>query len=214
MKIDLHVHTSEVSSCGRVPAAEMARLYHKAGYDAIVITDHLIAGKNQEMPMPERVSWYLSGYRAAKAEGEKLGLTGCRILEPKAADGTIGGGMVGELPEAMPKERFLMQVKELTGQPMVRHAGGPAMVRRVALCGGSGSFLIDNALAAGADIYLTADIKYHDFQRATESMAIADIGHYESEQYTREILESIIVECAPLLPVYHTTECTNPIHIL
>ena len=75
MRIDLHVHTSEVSGCGKVPAAEMARLYHEAGYDAIVITDHLIAGKNAEMPMAERADWYLSGYRAAKAEGERLGLT-------------------------------------------------------------------------------------------------------------------------------------------
>ncbi len=75
MKLDLHVHTSEVSGCGRVPGADMARLYRQAGYDGIVITDHLIAGKNQDMPMPERVAWYLSGYRAAKAEGEKLGLT-------------------------------------------------------------------------------------------------------------------------------------------
>lgn len=75
MKIDLHVHTSEVSSCGRVPAAEMVRLYCEAGYDAIVITDHLIAGKNAEMPMDERVRWYLSGYHAAKAEGDKRGLT-------------------------------------------------------------------------------------------------------------------------------------------
>lgn len=75
MRIDLHVHTSEVSGCGKVPAAEMARLYREAGYDAIVITDHLIAGKNAEMPMDERADWYLSGYRAAKAEGERLGLT-------------------------------------------------------------------------------------------------------------------------------------------
>ena len=75
MRIDLHVHTSEVSGCGKVPAAEMARLYHEAGYDAIVITDHLIAGKNAEMPMDERADWYLSGYRAAKAEGEGLKLT-------------------------------------------------------------------------------------------------------------------------------------------
>ncbi len=75
MKIDLHVHTSETSGCGKIPGAEMARLYHEAGYDAIVITDHLIAGKNQDMPAPERAAWYLSGYHAAKAEGEKLGLT-------------------------------------------------------------------------------------------------------------------------------------------
>ena len=87
MKLDLHVHTSEVSGCGRVPAAEMARLYHEAGYDGIVITDHLIAGKNQEMPMPERAAWYLSGYRAAKAEGEKLGLTVLLGAEARMAGG-------------------------------------------------------------------------------------------------------------------------------
>ena len=75
MKLDLHVHTSEVSSCGHVPAEEMVRLYRDAGYDAIVITDHLIAGKNAEMPMDERALWYLSGYRAARAEGERLGMT-------------------------------------------------------------------------------------------------------------------------------------------
>ena len=74
MRIDTHVHTSEVSSCGKVPAADMAALYVKAGYDAIVITDHLIAGKNADMAMDERVNWYLSGYRAARAVGGKLGL--------------------------------------------------------------------------------------------------------------------------------------------
>jgi len=75
MKIDLHVHTREVSSCGKVPGAEMARLYYEAGYDAIVITDHLKAGYMSEMPLDERVEWYLSGYRAAKKAGDRLGLT-------------------------------------------------------------------------------------------------------------------------------------------
>lgn len=75
MKIDLHVHTSEVSECGRVPGAEMARLYKAAGYDAIVITDHMLACMNEEMPAAARRDWYLSGYRAAREEGEKIGLT-------------------------------------------------------------------------------------------------------------------------------------------
>ena len=74
MTLDLHVHTSETSGCGKVPAAEMARLYKEAGYDGITITDHLIARKNIEMPTEDRVNWYLGGYRAAKAEGERLGL--------------------------------------------------------------------------------------------------------------------------------------------
>ena len=75
MKIDVHVHTSEVSGCGQLPGAEMARLYKQAGYDAIVITDHLIAGTHRDMTPEARAEWYVSGYRAAKAEGEKIGLT-------------------------------------------------------------------------------------------------------------------------------------------
>ena len=87
MRIDLHVHTSETSSCGKVPAAEMARLFHEAGYAAITITDHLIAGKNIDMPVKQRVDWYLSGYRAARAAGEKLGLTVLLGAEARMADG-------------------------------------------------------------------------------------------------------------------------------
>ena len=61
MKIDVHVHTSEVSGCGQLPGAEMARLYKQAGYDAIVITDHLIAGTHQDMTPEARAEWYVSG---------------------------------------------------------------------------------------------------------------------------------------------------------
>lgn len=135
--------------------------------------------------MPEGVSGILAA---------KLGLTGCRILEPKADNPAIGSGMVGELAEAMTKIDFLLKVKALTGQPTIRHAGGPATVRRVALCGGSGSFLIGEAIADGADIYLTADLKYHDFQRSTDRTAVADIGHYESEQFATEIISRAILE--------------------
>ena len=135
--------------------------------------------------MPEGVSGILA---------DKLGLSACRILGPKNDNPAIGGGMVGDLPEAMTKTAFLLKVKTLTGQPMIRHAGGPDKVRRIALCGGSGSFLIDEAIAAGADIYLTADIKYHDFQRATECTALADIGHFESEQFAKEIIYSAILK--------------------
>lgn len=102
MKIDLHVHTSEVSGCGKVPAAEMVCLYREAGYDAITITDHLIAGKNQEMPMAERVEWYLSGYRAAKAEGEKLGLTVLQGAEVRFYGGNEDFLLFGLTPEDIP----------------------------------------------------------------------------------------------------------------
>ena len=128
----------------------------------------------------------------------KLGLTGCRILRV-AEFGTlnseqIGAGMVGELPVAEDAEAFLLRVKERLGLPVVRHCSGPALVRRVAICGGSGSFLIGDAMRAGADAYLTADLKYHDFQRPEGSMLLADIGHYESEQFAKEIIYGAISE--------------------
>ena len=123
---------------------------------------------------------------------EKLGLTNCQILKVTDNNGNIGAGMVGELSSPMSTDTFLLNVKQLTGIPTVRYAGGPKQVRRVALCGGAGSFLIGDALAAGADIYLTADLKYHDFQRATPTMTLADIGHYESEQFAKEIIYSAI----------------------
>ena len=87
MTIDLHVHTSEVSGCGRVPGAEMARLYAEKGYDGIVITDHLIAHHREEMAPADREARYLSGWRAAKAEGEKLGLTVLRGAEVRFVTG-------------------------------------------------------------------------------------------------------------------------------
>ena len=124
----------------------------------------------------------------------KLGLVDCRILKPSGNDVEVGAGMVGELAEPMDTDAFLLKVKQLTGLPTVRYAGGPRQVRRVALCGGAGSFLIADAQAAGVDIYLTADLKYHDFQRATALMTLADIGHYESEQFAKEIISRAILK--------------------
>ena len=135
----------------------------------------------------DNLPWGVNGILA-----EKLGLTDCHILKSLDGHSDVGAGMVGTLPSAMPLEAFLTHVKAVTGQPSVRFAGGPREVRRVAICGGSGSSFIGEALASKADIYLTADLKYHDFQRATASMALADIGHYESEQFAKEIISRAI----------------------
>ena len=107
----------------------------------------------------------------------------------------VGGGVVGELEAAMSTEDFLQMVKQVTGLPVVRcsHLCKPK-VQRVALCGGSGSFLIGDAKSAGADIFLTGDLKYHDFQQAEEEIILCDIGHYESEQFAKEIIYRIISE--------------------
>ncbi len=74
MKIELHAHTAEVSPCGKMPAEELVRRYAEAGYDALVVTDHLVGGRNKELPMRERADRYLSGYRAARKAGEERGV--------------------------------------------------------------------------------------------------------------------------------------------
>ena len=131
----------------------------------------------------DNLPWGVSGVLC-----EKLGIHNCRILKSFENDSTLGLGMIGELAEPMSTDAFLLKVKNLIGLPTVRYAGGSGKVQRVALCGGSGSEFIGEALASKADIYLTADLKYHDFQRATDTMALADIGHYESEQFAKEII--------------------------
>ncbi|MBP5527339.1 MAG: Nif3-like dinuclear metal center hexameric protein [Bacteroidales bacterium] len=136
----------------------------------------------------DNLSWGVNG-----ALCERLGVHNCRILKPSVGD-DIGAGMVGELDADVPMDDFLLGVKQQLGIACIRYAGTPGTVRRVAVCGGSGSFLIDDALAAGADIFLTADLKYHDFQRATDHMALADLGHYESEQFAKETIYRAILK--------------------
>ena len=101
----------------------------------------------------------------------------------------VGAGMVGTLPKPMPTVEFLKKVKETLGIPILRHSElCLSEVQSVAICGGAGSFLIGNAKAAKADIYLTGDLKYHDFQQAESNIILADIGHFESEQFVKELI--------------------------
>ena len=111
------------------------------------------------------------------------------------------------------KFQFLMQLKQVFNLPLVRHTtllNKP--IKKVALCGGAGSFLISKALAAAADVYVTADIKYHEFFDAHNRILIADIGHYESEQYTSALLKELIVRNFSTFAVRLTELVTNPVH--
>ncbi len=110
---------------------------------------------------------------------------------------TVGAGMVGRLPHPVPAAEFFAMVKERLHLPVVRTSKAATEYRqfnieKVALCGGSGSFLIGDAKAAGADTFLTADLKYHDFQNVGARMILADIGHFESEQFAKEIFYDAI----------------------
>jgi putative NIF3 family GTP cyclohydrolase 1 type 2 len=85
-------------------------------------------------------------------------------------------------------------------------------VKKVALCGGAGSFLIGTAISAGADFYISSDIKYHEFFDANGRLVIADIGHYESEQFTIDLLFDTLSEKFPTFAVLKTGVKTNPVH--
>ncbi|MBR1783988.1 MAG: Nif3-like dinuclear metal center hexameric protein, partial [Bacteroidales bacterium] len=133
----------------------------------------------------DNLAWGVNGELCGR-----LGLHGCRIMRPQKPGGDTGAGMVGELESDTPCDEFLGRVKSILGLAALRCTPHDARqpVRRVAVCGGAGSFLIEDALAAGADIYLTADLKYHDFQRTERGMVLADVGHYESEQFAKDII--------------------------
>jgi dinuclear metal center YbgI/SA1388 family protein len=125
---------------------------------------------------------------------------------------TVGSGMIGWLEEAMETGDFLSFVKSRMHVTLIRHTKSTGKkIKKVAVCGGSGSFLLQHAIAAGADAFITADFKYHEFFDADGKLVIADIGHFESEQFTSDLLTGIIREKFPELPVRLTEHNTNPI---
>lgn len=147
--------------------------------------------------------------------GSTLGLENMHILQPKPGTEGIGAGVVGDLPHPEAALAFLQRVKQTMKTNCVRHTNLiERPVQRVAVCGGSGSFLLPAAIGSGADVYITADFKYHEFFDAEGKIIIADIGHYESEQYTIELLLEIISEKYPNFALHLTEQNTNPVHYL
>lgn len=125
----------------------------------------------------------------------------------------VGSGMVGQLPEPMNPIGFLQFLKDSLNAQVVRHTALPAKkVRKIAVCGGSGGFLLQDAIRAGADVFVTADYKYHEFFDADGKIVIADVGHFESEQFTQELLLEIIQKKFPTFAVRLTEIQTNPIN--
>jgi len=126
-----------------------------------------------------------------------------------------GLGISGELDRDYPEVEFLKKVKEVFGLPVLRHSKlRNRPVRRVALCGGSGIEFLKHAVFSGADIYLTADMKYHSWFEVPDNFLLADIGHFESEQFTINVLVDSLIENFPKFAVYLTAVNTNPINYL
>jgi len=126
-----------------------------------------------------------------------------------------GAGMIGVLPQPEDAADFLRRVKQSLGTPYLRHnALIERKVKRVAICGGSGSFLIDAAQRAKADIFITGDIKYHDFFEYGGEMTIVDAGHFETEQFTKDLLCDILKEKFPNFALRISGVDTNPVSFL
>lgn len=134
------------------------------------------------------------------------------VFELHNTNSEEGSGMIGVLKNPMEVETFLMHLKHIFQCEVIRHTellNKP--IEKVAFCGGSGSFLIQEAIRQDADIYITGDLKYHEFFDAERKIILADIGHFESEQYTIELLEELISTQFSELLIHKTSIHTNPI---
>ncbi len=134
------------------------------------------------------------------------------IITIENANPEIGSGMVGELEEPMKEKVFLKFVKETMNTPVIRHTALlNRKIKKVAVCGGSGSQFLGKAMASGADIFITADYKYHQFFDANGKIVIADIGHFESEQFTIDLFYEFISKKFSNFALHKTEVNTNPV---
>jgi dinuclear metal center YbgI/SA1388 family protein len=146
---------------------------------------------------------------------EKIGLDNIAFLETKQSLMPSGAGVIGVLPEAEDEEPFLNRLKTLFDIKCLRHnALCGRKIRKVALCGRAGGFLLDNAIKQGADAFLTGEMRYHDYFGHDGDLLIAEMGHYESEQYTMDIFEDMLRRHFPELKIEKTSLNTNPIYYL
>lgn len=137
------------------------------------------------------------------------------IVKTENINPFLGSGMVGDLPKGMKPITFLEKLKNTMQVGCVKYTALPdSNIKRVAVCGGSGGFLLRNAIAAKADIFITADYKYHEFFDADGRIVIADIGHYESEQFTIELLHDILSKKFSTFALLLTEVNTNPVNYL
>lgn len=155
---------------------------------------------------PHGMSWRLA---------EQLGIGNLRVLCPRAEQPGAGFGAVGELPEEEPTLDFLRRVKKTLGCGALRMSR-PATpsVRRVALCTGSGASLTEEAARSGAEVYLTADLKYNDFMIPDQRFTVVDVGHYESEYCAIDLLFDILSENLLTFAVRRSESSRNPITYL
>ena len=144
---------------------------------------------------------------------QKLGVSDCRFLQAASEEQSYGAGLIGTLKEPMDEMEFLKKIKSEFNCGCLKYSGlHEKPISTVAICGGSGSFLIKDAIAQNADIFLTGEIKYHDFFGNDEKILLAELGHFESEQFTVDVLYDMIKPEFPYC--FKTNISTNPINYL
>ena len=187
--------------CGQTPQArvvEMAIKHNIAIYSAHTNLDSVVGGINTRL-------------------ADKLGVTGYRMLavscQPSATSTQTGLGVIGRLQEPMRYEDFLAHVRDTLDCTYVRYTRAKKeMVQTVALCGGSGAEFIGEAIAQGADVYLTADCKYHEFQDADGQIGLVDVDHWISERHAREVFRDLIAPLGVQCIISETDRTAVKIH--
>lgn len=143
---------------------------------------------------------------------EMLGLRDIEVLEPRNDGSGTGYGAVGTLPYAEKSGDFLLRLKGTFNAEVVRHSRiHKPEVRKIAVCSGSGSFMMDAAANAGADVFITSDVRYNSFFDADNRLILADIGHFESEYCAIDTLYGIVTKKFPKFAVHKSVNSKNPI---
>lgn len=145
----------------------------------------------------------------------ELGICSLKPLEPTISDALSGLGVIGDVP-TIPALEFLRKIKDTFSVKQLRYSNQSSklVIRKAAVCGGSGASLIPTAIESGADIIITGDVKYHDFTEYAQEIIIVDMGHYESELCTKKIFSRIIREKFPNFVTYFSESEKNPIQYI
>ena len=165
-----------------------------------------------ETVFPSRLSWQMV---TALLNSHPYEEPAYDLYALQNTDTRVGLGVVGILPTPMSELQFLSKLKEIFFASIIRHTNLKGKkIQKVALCGGSGSSLVANAIRCQADVYVAADFKYHQFADAGHDILVADIGHFESEQFAKEIFHELITKKIPNFAVHFSKIITNPINYL
>lgn len=157
--------------------------------------------------------WKQSEVFRAMVEAHPFETVAYEIMSLSNPHQEFGSGIMGDLPHPMDESDFLAMIKSVFDLKVIKHT--PFLnkkVRKIAICGGAGSFLTDTAKSAGADVFLTSDIKYHEFFDAEARILLIDIGHFESEQFTIDLFYDILSQNFPNFAILKTQVSTNPVH--